>query len=187
MGFLAILTVAVLVTFGLRQGMDDPNLGLVAGIFFLLTLLLGGCFYLWILYKQQMRRKALRAVQFSHIDTMRGEEFEVYVAELLRFQGYKTRMTPRSGDYGVDIVASKDGIKTAVQIKRYSKRLDQTPVREAVAGMTVRQYGCTKAMVVTNSTFTKAAEFLAKQSGCELIDREKLGAWVLKFQGEMAK
>ncbi len=185
MGFVAVL-VAVVITLGLRQSMDDPNLGLVASIFFLVVLLLGSSFYLWLTYRQRMRRKALHALQIAHIDAMTGEEFEEYVAELLRFQGYKTRMTPRSGDYGVDIVASKDGVKTAVQIKRYSKKLDQKPIREAVTGMAVRQYGCTKAMVVTNSTFTKAAEFLAKESGCELIDREKLGEWILVFQSEAA-
>jgi restriction system protein len=185
MGFVAVLA-AVVITLGLRQGMDDPNLGLVAGIFFLVVLLFGGSFYLWLMYRQRMRQKALRALQITHVDTMRGEEFEEYVAALLRFQGYKTRMTPRSGDYGVDIVASKDGVKTAIQIKRYSKKLDQKPVREAVTGMAVRQYGCTKAMVVTNSTFTKAAEFLANESGCELVDREKLGEWVLMFQNNLA-
>lgn len=183
LGFIVVL-VAIVVTLGLRQSMDDPNLGLIAGIFFLVVLLLGGASYMWLMRKQQMRRRALRAVQFSHIDTMRGEEFEEYVAELLRFQGYKTRMTPRSGDYGVDIVASRDGVKTAVQIKRYTKKLDQKPIREAVTGMAVRQYGCTKAMVVTNSTFTKAAAFLAAESGCDLVDREKLGEWMLKFQDE---
>lgn len=181
LGFVTVLVAAV-ITLGLRQGMDDANLGLVASIFFLVFLFLGGSFYVWLTYKQRMKQKALRALQIAHIDIMTGEEFEKYVAELLRFQGYRTHMTPRSGDYGVDIVASKDGVKTAVQIKRYSKKLDQKPIREAVTGMAVRQYGCTKAMVVTNSTFTKAAEFLAKESGCELVDREKLGEWILMFQ-----
>lgn len=184
-GFLMVL-LAVVITLGLRQGMDDANLGLVVSIFLLVTLFLGGCLYLWLVYKQQVRRKALRALQVAQIDVMTGEEFEGYVAELLRFQGYKIRMTPRSGDYGVDIVASKDGIKTAVQVKRYSKKLDQKPVREAVTGMAVRQYGCTRAMVVTNSTFTKAAEFLASESNCELVDRERLGEWILRFQGNLA-
>lgn len=181
MGFVAVLVAAV-VALGLRQGMDDSNLGLVASIFILAILFLGGSFYLWLTYRQRMRQKAFRALQIAHIDAMTGEEFEEYVAELLRFQGYKTRMTPRSGDYGVDIVASKDSIKTAVQIKRYSRKLDQKPIREAVTGMAVKQYGCTKAMVVTNSTFTKAAEFLAAESNCELVDRERLGEWVLMFQ-----
>lgn len=181
LGFVAVLVAAV-ATLGLRQGMGDTNLGIVASVFILIVILLGGSFYLWLTYKQRMRRKALRALQIAHIDAMTGEEFEEYVAELLRFQGYRTRMTPRSGDYGVDVVASKDGVKTAVQVKRYSKKLDQKPIREAVTGMAVRQYGCTKAMVVTNSTFTKAATFLAAESGCELVDREKLGEWIVTFQ-----
>jgi restriction system protein len=185
MGFIAVL-VAAAITLGLRQGMDDPNLGFVASIFLLIALFLSGGFSIWLAYKQRMRRKALRALQIAHIDAMTGEEFEEYVAELLRFQGYKTRMTPRSGDYGVDVIASKDGIKTAVQIKRYSKKLDQKPIREAVTGMAVRQYGCTKAMVITNSTFTKAAKFVADESGCVLVDREKLGEWILMFQNNLA-
>jgi restriction system protein len=180
-GFIVVLIVGVLAV-GFQQYAASYDLGLIIGIFLLAGLLLGGGFYLFLLRKQQTKQKALRALQIAHIDTMKGEEFEEYVAELLRFQGYKTLMTPRSGDYGVDIVASKDGVKTAIQIKRYTKKLDQKPVREAVTGMAVRQYGCTKAMVVTNSTFTKAAAFLAAESNCELVDREKLGEWILMFQ-----
>ena len=180
-GFIAVLLVGVLAV-SFQQYMANYDIGLIVGTLLLAGFLLGGSFYLFLLRKQKAKQKALRALQISHIDTMTGEEFEKYVAELLRSQGYKTRMTPRSGDYGVDIVASKNGIKTAVQIKRYTRKLDQKPVREAVTGMAVRQYGCTRSMVVTNSTFTKAAAFLAAESGCELVDREKLGEWILMFQ-----
>lgn len=182
-GFLSLLIIGVF-AIGFQQSAAHYDLRLVTGIFFLTLLLAGGSFYLFLLHRQLARRRALRALEIAHIDTMSGEEFEEYVAELLRFQGYRTQMTPRSGDYGVDIVAAKDGVKTAVQIKRYTKKLDQKPVREAVTGMAVRQYGCTKAMVVTNSTFTKAAMFLAAESGCELVDRERLGEWILMFQGK---
>lgn len=183
-GFIAILLVSVLAVGLYQYAASYSNLGLILSVFFLMSLFIGASFYAFLLYKQQVRRKALRALQISQIDTMKGEEFEKYVAELFRFQGYRVQMTPRSGDYGVDLVASKDGVKTAVQIKRYNKKLDQKPIREAVTGMAVRQYGCTKAMVVTNSTFTKAAMFLAAESGCELVDRERLGEWVLQFQGK---
>ena len=83
----------------------------------------------------------------------------------------------------MDVIATKDGVKTAVQVKRYSSKLDQKPVREAIAGKSVRKYGCTEAMVVTNSTFTKAARFLASEGGCTLVDREVLGEWITEFQG----
>lgn len=184
LGFVVLLAIVVF-AIGFQQYAGNYDLGLLIGLLLSLLLLGGGGFYLFLARKQQIRRRAFRALQISHIDTMRGDEFEEYIAELLRFQGYQTRMTPRSGDYGVDIVASKGGVKTAVQIKRYNKKLDQKPIREAVAGMSVRQYGCTKAMVVTNSTFTRSAVFLAAESGCELIDREKLGEWILMFQGGM--
>jgi hypothetical protein len=45
-----IVLVAAIVTLGLRQGMDDPNLWLVAGIFFLIALFLG-CLFKFFLKK----------------------------------------------------------------------------------------------------------------------------------------
>lgn len=117
----------------------------------------------------------------SHIDEMPGLEFEKYVAALLNSRGYSTKMTPVN-DYGVDIIATNNGIRTAVQVKRYKNQLDQKPVREAIAGKSVRTYGCAQAMVVTNSTFTKAAKFLANENQCRLVDREVLGEWILDLQ-----
>lgn len=152
------------------------------GLVLVLALLGGVGFYLFLLRKQRTKQKALRALELSHIDEMSGVAFEKYVAALLRYRGYKTRMTPASGDYGVDIIATKNRVKTAVQVKRYSSKLDQKPVREAIAGMSVKKYGCTQAMVITNSTFTKAARFLASEGGCTLVDREVLSEWILEFQ-----
>lgn len=48
-GVAAILLAAV-ATLGVRQSMNDPNLGLVAGIFVLSILLIGGCLYALLLY-----------------------------------------------------------------------------------------------------------------------------------------
>jgi Holliday junction resolvase-like predicted endonuclease len=38
---------------------------------------------------------------------MPGHTFELYVARLMEYQGYKTLMTKSSGDLGVDIIAQK--------------------------------------------------------------------------------
>ena len=54
--------------------------------------------------------KNVRQVDMSEIDIMSGEEFERYVAALLRANGFSNvQMTKASGDYGVDVLASKDG------------------------------------------------------------------------------
>lgn len=181
-GFALAVTFTLLLVITYQQGMAPYNTGYALSALLIVALFMGISFYVFFLNKQRARQRALRALEISHIDTMKGEEFEEYVAELLKFRGYKTKTTPRSGDYGVDIIASKDGVKTAVQIKRYTRKLDQKPIREAVTGMAVKQYGCTKAMVITNSTFTTAAKFLASENNCILVDREQLAEWILAFR-----
>jgi restriction system protein len=125
------------------------------------------------------RRRVLRLLDMAAVDTMPGLEFEKWVGVQLQARGYQVRLTPIN-DYGVDIVAKKEGIKTAVQVKRYRKVLDQKPVREAVAGM--MHYKCSRSMVVTNSHFTEAAKVLAKSNHCELIDRPRLASWLAEQQ-----
>lgn len=135
---------------------------------------LGGMwFYYFVYLKEQARRQALLALDIAQVDEMSGIEFENYVEALFQAEGYRTETTPRSGDYGVDIIASKNKQRIAVQCKRYKKTLDQTPVREVYAGMS--KHGCDIAMVVANRGFTKHAVELARSVGCILIDREKLG------------
>lgn len=179
--FISILGLAFLV-FAYPQKLPIYNVGSMLGILLPAILLPSVVLYLFFLHRQRKKLRALRALELSDVDTMKGEEFEAYVAELLKFQGYKTIPTPRTGDYGVDLVVSKNGIKIAIQLKRWKSKIDQGAIREAVAGKAVRHYGCTEAMVITNSTFTDHAKFLAGENNCKLVDREKLSEWILRFQ-----
>ena len=110
---------------------------------------------------------------------MSGVEFEQYVEQLLKFQGYKVHFTAASGDYGVDIVAKRAGEKTAVQVKRYNKPVGLAAIQQAAAGAV--HYNAQKSMVVCNQSFTKAAQNLAKSNRCELVDRIKLGQFIVDF------
>lgn len=42
---------------------------------------------------------------------MEGVQFEKYLGHLFRSQGYKAEVTQAAGDYGADLVLSKDGKK----------------------------------------------------------------------------
>ena len=54
------------------------------------------------------------------MDEMEGHEFEYFCADLLEKQGFtEVEVTRGSGDFGVDILAEKDGVTYAVQCKRY--------------------------------------------------------------------
>lgn len=99
---------------------------------------------------------------------MTGYDYEYLVADYLKAKGYsRVKVTQSSGDYGIDVLASKGNIRYAVQCKYYSNPVGIKAVQEAVAGMA--HYGCNGAMVVTNSTFTEAAQTLAKENGVLLI------------------
>ena len=102
---------------------------------------------------------------------MTGLEFEKYVAKYLKNQGYKTKLTEKY-DLGIDIVAVKDGIRYGVQVKRYKGVVGANAVRQAVTALNL--YECDRAMVITNSYFSKTAIILARSNACFLVDRDSI-------------
>lgn len=108
----------------------------------------------------------------DQIDEMDGLEFEIFIAEVFKLKGYNVETTKRSGDFGVDLIVSKNNIKSALQIKRYSENVGITAIQEIVSGTTY--YSCDNSMVVTNSYFTSAAQELGTKLGVFLINRDKL-------------
>jgi restriction system protein len=129
-----------------------------------------GAILLLLFMRFKLRHRSVKLNRsMAQIDSMSGLDFEKYVAALLKQQGYtKIRLTEKF-DYGVDIIAHKDGIRWGIQTKRYSSLCKKAAVEQVVAGL--RYYHCDRAMVVTNSTFSKQAKELAKHNDCVLIDR----------------
>lgn len=110
---------------------------------------------------------------FIAIDLMEGHDFEYWCADLLRRSGFaEVEVTPGSGDQGVDVIAVKDGIRYAIQCKRYSSDLGNTPIQEVSAGKVL--YRCQVGVVMTNQHFTAGAKELAEATGTLLWDRDKL-------------
>lgn len=106
----------------------------------------------------------------SRIDEMEGHEFEYFCAELLQEHGFSdVRVTKGSGDYGVDILAEKDGVSYAVQCKAYTSPVGVKAVQEAYAGRDY--YDCMVGAVLTNQYFTKPAVEAAKKLRILLWDR----------------
>lgn len=115
----------------------------------------------------------VRIGDVSSVDGMEGHEFEYFCADLLRKDGFsEVSVTRGSGDQGVDILATKGGIKYAIQCKNYASALGNKPVQEVSAGKIF--YNCHVGVVLTNSTFTAGAVSLAKATGVLLWDRSVL-------------
>jgi len=121
----------------------------------------------------------IREKELSDIDNMDGVAFERYIGNLLEHKGFSVEYTPVTDDKGVDIIATRDGIRYAIQIKRYSSAISRRAVSDAVAGKSYCD--CDIPMVITNNYFTKGAEELAKATRCKLIDRYKLTNWITDF------
>jgi len=117
-----------------------------------------------------------RPTNMTAIDAMTGIEFEDYVAARLRRAGWQVDFTRATGDYGVDLIAVKDGKSVAVQCKRYGNPVGVAAVQQVVSG--ARHHDCTRSIVVSNQEFTAAAKQLAYTHGCQLIGRKTLESWV---------
>jgi HJR/Mrr/RecB family endonuclease len=108
---------------------------------------------------------------FHQLDALDGRDFEDVVARLLRQDGYDVDPTEYY-DRGADLIASKDGIRWAVQVKRWASPVREDAVRAVFAAQTI--YKCDRARVITNSTFTKRANATAKELSIDMWDRARL-------------
>lgn len=105
--------------------------------------------------------------------TTSGVYFEKVVCELLKANGFtNVNTTKASGDNGVDVLAEKAGQTYAVQCKCYSASVGNKAVQEVFTGKAF--YHRDIAVVITNSTFSRAAIETATATGVLLWDRNKL-------------
>jgi restriction system protein len=142
----------------------------------LLTFL--GLISLLIIYKTLKKVKIWRRnhnPSMSVKDKMTGIEFERYVARLLRSKGYSHIRLTEEYDYGIDIIAIKDGVTWGIQVKRYSGLVKADAVRQVVTAL--KKYHCDRAMVISNSTYSNVAKVLARSNKCVLVDRSILTRW----------
>ncbi len=113
------------------------------------------------------RRGRIRPQDF---DLMEGHDFEYYCAELLKNNGFQeVEVTKGSGDYGIDILAQKDGVTYAIQCKCYTAPVGVKAVQEAYAGRDY--YDRMVGAVLTNQYFTQPAVEAAQKLKILLWDR----------------
>lgn len=122
-----------------------------------------------ILCRRISSRRYLR-MPMKKIDKLSGRSFEKYLLAQFRHLGYHVTLTDASHDYGADLVIKKHGEKIVVQAKHYERNVGIAAVQEAVGS--IAYYDADRAMVVTNSGFTKSAWNLAGQNDVELWGRD---------------
>lgn len=123
-----------------------------------------------------------RRIRPKEFDRMEGREFEFFCAQLLEKRGFtEVEVTKGSGDYGIDILAQREGITFAIQCKRYTEPVGVKAVQEAYAGRDY--YDCMVGAVLTNQYFTEAAVKCARKLKILLWDRGYLEAMMEEGEG----
>lgn len=121
----------------------------------------------------------------SRIDEMstHGLDFELFTEKMLLCLGYsEAHATQGSGDFGIDVLAKKEGISYAIQCKCYSNTVGNKAVQEAYSGKSY--YHCMVAVVLTNNYFTDAAKETAKKNNVLLWDRNTLKGFLDQLSDE---
>ena len=111
-----------------------------------------------------------------------GFWFEDEIAALFIALGYDAHVTPERGDYGVDVVATVNRVRTAIQCKRYNVAPVSEPEINQFLGA-MNKYQADYGVFITNGRFTNAAKTAAREgSPITLIDGNELVRLVIRYE-----
>lgn len=135
---------------------------------------------IWVVIK--MKKQRFNDVYSWHSDaeflerlrSMHPNEFEDYISDMYSRLGYNAEQVGGAYDGGIDVIATKDGIKHYIQCKKYiTSKVGVSEVRDfygAMAGKLANGRG----IFITTNIFTTEAEKFAEDKPIELIDGNDL-------------
>ena len=133
----------------------------------------------------------LPPLSLAEIDALSGEGFEKYIMAVYKKQGLKPQPTPKSGDYGADIVIDQFNEEHGliIQCKHVSdpsKPMGPDGVHQVLSALGVYSYrfgGPYSGVVITNSIgFTSNAQNSARSNNILLLSRTKIREWIVEHK-----
>lgn len=122
------------------------------------------------------------------LQEMDDYDFEKFVADLWRLEGWETSVSQQRGDEGIDVIAKKVGPvnqKMLIQAKRYQEGNKVTPrdIRE-YNSLTDQERDADAVAVVTSSDFTKGARNKGYELNVKLVDGDDIVDMIEKHDAE---
>lgn len=117
---------------------------------------------------------------------LKGYDLEGFVADLLRAMGYRTIVSPKGGDSGIDITAYKDELppRILVQVKSQDGDIKETTIQSLKGAMREGDYG----LFVTLSNYTKNAQkYLDNTPIIRGINGTELVELILKYYEDLSE
>lgn len=117
-----------------------------------------------------------------------GFDFEEFISHLLECMGYTARVTQRTGDGGVDVIAHNDKLGfeppiIKVQCKRTTNTISETQIRELLGTLVEGEYGL---FVTLGAYDRKARQSERNLSKLRLIDGEQLFDLIVKHYSQLS-
>jgi restriction system protein len=114
-----------------------------------------------------------------------ADEMEKMVAAILRGMGYRTRVSPKGPDRGVDLIASPDGLgleepRIKIEVKHRSKTaMGSSEIRSFLGGLREGD----KAIYVSTGGFTKEGKYEADRANVPLtmLDLDDLAQLIVTY------
>ena len=121
------------------------------------------------------KQAALRAEQQKreeYWESLGGIEFEQELGKLFRALGYNVKLTPASGDQGVDLILRKNGKTTVVQCKAHKRPASPAMVRELYGSMYA--FGADSAILACTGGFSGGVRDFARGRPIQLISAQEI-------------
>jgi restriction system protein len=121
-------------------------------------------------------------------ERLSGHEFEHFVGHLLECMGYTVRVTQKSADGGIDVIAHNDKLGfeppiIKVQCKRTTNQINETQVRELLGTLVEGEYGL---FVTLGAYDRKVRQSERNLSKLRLIDGEQLFDLIVKHYADLS-
>jgi hypothetical protein len=120
----------------------------------------------------ELEVKKKKKIEIPYDVGMNGVDYEIFCKNLLEKNGWKVKLTKKTGDQGVDLIANKDGIIIAFQCKKHNRPVGNKAVQEIFTGK--QFYDIEIGGVISNSPFTDSARKLATKNKILLLHHNDL-------------
>lgn len=143
-------------------GIDDQTVGIVA--------------------KQVMQDTSDFIIKRLAQELKASRGMEEFVAHLLNVMGYRTRLTSKGADGGIDIVAHKDELGFEPPIIKVQVKTDEGSIGDPVVSALYGKVGVSEfGLLITLGTYTRQAETFAREkSNLRLINGDELVELILQ-------
>lgn len=158
---------------GVKRIMGRKLFKVLVVVFFPITIF---CCIAKLIFKRIKKRcicRYISQIDITKIDSLDGHAFEEFLYLFLQNNGYSVEKTPKSRDYGADLIINLKNEKVVIQCKNYyNHNVGNSAVQEIATAKDY--YNATIGIVITNWFFTTPAQTLADKVGVKLIDRNSL-------------